>query len=203
MLLYVEFISRRPSVSLAEFHAVAGRAQGTWAANYGDDRILVNAGRSWRVGPEPEYLCVWHSRAAGLDRIDEWERLFRTAGEAEHHGQFEAVARIDRAGCYQPLGEPSVGTEGRFLIEWLRFGEVDDSQCLEVFARRARRHPDRALRCLARPLGTLAPDQRGFAIWGLSTWADAEPLARDPTHPSEGITIVDASLYADLGDEQL
>jgi hypothetical protein len=203
MLLYVEFISRRPAISLEEFHERAGRAQGTWADNYGDDRMIVNAGRSWRVGPEPEYLCVWHVPAYGLDRIDDWERLFQDSGEREHHAEFEAVARIDRAGAYTPIGEPSLTTEGRYLVEWLTFADVTDDQIAAVFAERASHHQDHALRCLARPLGALAPNGRGFAVWGLSSWGSADGLVRDLPDPASGVTVADASLYADFGHEQL
>lgn len=203
MLLYVEFISRRPSVSLEEFHERAGRAQSGWTAKYGDDRMIVNAGRTWRVGPEPEYVCVWHVPRSGVGRIDDWERLFQDSAEREHHAEFEAVARIDRAGCYTPLGEPTMTTEGRYLVEWLTFADVTDDHVIALFDDRSDRHPDRALHCLARPLGALAPDGRGFAVWGLSSWASAEDLVLDVPGPVTGVTVADASLCADFGREQL
>lgn len=204
MLLYTEFISRRPSVSLAEFHERAGRAQGAWAESYsGDDRMIVNAGRTWRIGPEPEYMCVWHVPGSGLDRIDDWERLFQDPHERELHDDFEAVGRIDRAGCYHPIGEPSHATEGRYLVEWLEFADISDDDVQTVFAERAARHPKRTLRCLARPIGALAPDGRGFAVWGLDRWGSAEQLARDVPDASTGVKVADASLFADFGAEQL
>src|SRR3712207_7406930 len=55
---YLEFISRRPGIGLHEFHAVVGGGQSGWAGDYGDDVTVVNVGRSWRIGPEPEYLCA-------------------------------------------------------------------------------------------------------------------------------------------------
>ncbi len=203
MLLYVEFISRRASVPLERFHAVAGGTQGTWAQRHSDDRIILNAGRSWRVGPEPEYLCVWYTPGSGLERIDDWERLFREAAVVEHHAEFEAVARIDRAGCYLPVGEPTLASEGRYLIEWLSCDGVSDDRLAAEFASRAQRHPRRTLRCLARPLGALAPGSHSFALWGLAAWGDAQALARDLPQRDTGIMITDAGLYADLGDEQL
>jgi hypothetical protein len=203
MFVYVEFISRRPMVSLERFHEQAGRIQGEWATSHGDDLMVLNAGRTWRIGPEPEYLCVWYTPRSGLERIDEWEQLFRDAGEAEHHKGFAAVARIDRAGCYLPIGEPTVATEGRYLVEWISYDGVDDQQISALFRDRAARHPQRLLHCLSRPLGALAPDSRGFAVWGLSDWGDGEELALDLPDPSSGVRVTDASLYADFGDEQL
>lgn len=204
MLLYVEFISRRPSASLEEFHDRAGRAQGAWADNYGEDQLIVNAGRSWRVGPEPEYMCVWYASAHGLERIDDWERLFQDRAERELHADFAAVARIDRAGCYTPVGVPSLAMEGRYLVEWLTLADdLAEDQLEAVFGERAARHPDHALRCLAQPLGALAPGGRGFAVWGLSSWGSADALVRDLPAPGTGVTVAEASLLADFGREQL
>jgi len=202
MLVYVEFISRRPAVSLEQFHEAAGRIQGEWADGHGEDLMVLNAGRTWRIGPEPEYLCVWYTPASSLDRIDDWERLFR-GGESEHHAGFQAVARIDRAGCYIPLGEPTQADEGHYLCEWFTCQGMSDGTIAAAFDERAQRHPQRTLRCLARPLGALAPDSRGFAVWGLSAWGDAEALARDLPDPRSGVSVVDASLLADFGEEQL
>ena len=69
MLVYIEYISRRPGVSLEAFHEVAGRGQTGWAGEYGDDQLVLNVGRTWRIGPEPEYVAVWYNAAAGLERI--------------------------------------------------------------------------------------------------------------------------------------
>lgn len=203
MLIYVEFISRRAFVPLDRFHAVAGRAQAEWAQRHGDDQIILNVGRSWRVGPEPEYMCVWYTPGSGLERIDDWERSFHEAAEIDHHAQFASVARIDRAGCYQPVGQPTAGSEGRFLVEWLSCDGVTDEQLKLTFERRGQRHTGRTLRCLARPLGALAPGSRAFAVWGLASWGDAPALACDIPDIESGIRVVDAGLYADLGDEQL
>ena len=202
MFVYVEFISRRPMVSLERFHEQAGRIQGEWATSHGDDLMVLNAGRTWRIGPEPEYLCVWYTPGAGVERIDDWERLFR-GGESEHHAGFEEVARIDRAGCYVPLGEPTLATERRYLVEWIRCDGASDEHIAAAFAERAGRHPRNTLRCLARPIGALAPDSRGFAVWGLEAFADAAAFANDPPGPGGGIEVVDASLYAEFGEEQL
>ena len=203
MLLYVEFISRRPGISLQEFHERAGRAQGTWAGSYGEDVMLLNAGRTWRIGPEPEYLCVWYSPGHGLTRIDDWERLFSDSRERERHAEFEAVARIDRAGCYEPAGQPYRAVGGRYLVEWLSCDGADGEMLASAFAARTGRHPELQLHCLASPLGTLTPNQRGFAVWGLPSWGAAEALVRDPPNPASGIAIADASLLAEFGHEQL
>ena len=92
---------------LAEFQRVLIQAQQSWASGHGEDRLLLSAGRTWRLGPEPEYLHVWHSPRHGLQRLDDWDAIFR-AGEAERHAQTVGrVSRIDRAGCYRALLPPS------------------------------------------------------------------------------------------------
>src|SRR4051795_5878712 len=117
MLVYIEFISRRPGVGLHEFHAVAGGGQAGWAGDYGDDIALLNLGRSWRMGPDPEYLGVWFTPGSGLDRIDFWETTFRSGDADAYEEPFRLAARIDRAGCYDPLLEPQRGTSGRYYGE--------------------------------------------------------------------------------------
>ena len=54
MAVYIEYISRRPGVPLQSFHAIAGPGQAKWAAEYGVDRLILNIGRTWRLGAEPE-----------------------------------------------------------------------------------------------------------------------------------------------------
>src|SRR6185436_18056871 len=78
-LIYIEFISRRPGVALEAFHAVAGGGQEGWAGDYAADVAVLNLGRTWRMGPEPEYLTAWYSPSAGLERLDEWERILSRA----------------------------------------------------------------------------------------------------------------------------
>ena len=43
-LVYLEFISRRPGVSLEQFHAVAGYGQTGWAGDNVEDVLLGNLG---------------------------------------------------------------------------------------------------------------------------------------------------------------
>jgi hypothetical protein len=119
VLVHVEYISRRPQVSLAHFHAIAGEAQGGWAGANADDRLILNLGRTWRVGPEPEYLAVWFSPAAGLERLGGWEQAFSSGMADRFEKPMELAARIDEARCYEPLltSEPRlhVFASSRFL----------------------------------------------------------------------------------------
>ena len=92
-LVYIEYIRRRAGVDLARFHADATAGQEGWHDDYGEDRLMLSAGRTGRLGPEPEYMAVWHTPDAGFERIDAWDRIFRS-GDAESSEQpFFQVAR--------------------------------------------------------------------------------------------------------------
>ena len=72
-LIYIEYISRCPGVDMADFRAGVTHGQEGWDTGYGEDQLVLNIGRTWRLGPEPEYLAVWYSPQASFDRIDDWD----------------------------------------------------------------------------------------------------------------------------------
>jgi hypothetical protein len=204
MLVYLEFVSRRPGVGLHEFHAVVGGGQTGWSGDYAEDLAVLNVGRSWRMGPEPEYLTAWYSPNAGLERIDEWERLFRSGDADAYEEPFRLAGRIDRAGCYDPLLEPVVGTKGKYYAEWFDLARGADHDAVRRFyeARRSA-HADMELNLLVDRIGKLGPDPRGLAVWGVSSWGSIDAVCRDLDDVAEPIRLTTASFYADLGEEQL
>jgi len=203
-LIYIEYISRRPGVGLHEFHTVVSGGQTGWAGGYADDVAVLSVGRSWRMGPEPEYLQVWYTRDAGLERIDFWEETFRSGDADAFEEPFRLAARIDRAGCYDPLVEPVIGSRGRYYAEWFEPTEGATAEDLAASLRgRTERQPECELNLACLRIGHLGPDPRGLAVWGLERWADAEGIARAGTAPGDPLRVVAASLYADFGSEQL
>jgi hypothetical protein len=204
VLVYLEFISRRPGIGLHEFHTVVGGGQAGWSGDHGDDVAVLNLGRSWRIGPEPEYLCAWYTPNASVDRLDEWERVFRSGDADAYEEPFRLAARIDVAGCYEPLLEPVVGSKGHYYAEWFDLAEgstTDDVRRWYEARREAR--PEADLNLLVDRIGLLGPDPRGLAVWGISSWAETEPIARETVATGGPIRPVTASLYADFGQEQL
>ena len=158
-LIYIEFISRRPGVALEAFHVVAGGGQEGWAGDYDADVAVLNLGRTWRMGPEPEYLTAWYSPSAGLERLDEWERIFKSGDAARFEEPFRLAARIDRSGVYEPLLEPVVGTAGRYYAEYFDVAPGatrDDVRA--AYEERAARHSALALNLLCDRIGALGPD---------------------------------------------
>lgn len=203
-LIYIEYISRRPGVGLHEFHTVAGGGQTGWAGDYADDVAILSVGRSWRMGIEPEYLQVWYTRNVGLERIDFWEETFRSGDADAFEEPFRLAARIDRAGCYDPLLEPVSGTRGRYYAEWFEpvpgATHEDLADCLRA---RTERHEECELNLACVRIGHLGPDPRGLAVWGIERWADAEGIARHGVAQDDPLRIATASFYADFGTEQL
>ena len=203
-LIYIEYISRRPGVALEAFHAVAGGGQEGWAGDYGADVAVLNLGRTWRMGPEPEYLTAWYSPSAGLERLDEWERIFKSGDAARFEEPFLLAARIDRAGVYEPLLEPVVGSAGRYYAEFFDVapGATRD-QVRAAYEERAERHSALALNLLCDLFGSLGPDPRGLAFWGAPTYAALEEIARELDGVERPIRLVTAALYSDFGAETL
>jgi hypothetical protein len=204
VLVYIEYISRRPGVSLEAFHEVAGRGQTGWAGEYQDDRLVLNLARTWRMGPEPEYVAVWYSPGAGLERIGEWERIF-TSGEASHFEEpFKLAARIDRAGCYEALFEPAPGRGGPYYAEF--FEPVRGASREDIgsfFEERRGRHSGFELNLLVDRIGRLGPDPRGLAVWSLPSYGALEGIARELDGTDGPVALLSAALYADLGNEIL
>lgn len=204
MLVYIEYISRREGVALEAFHKVAGRGQTGWSGDYEDDALVLNLGRSWRMGPEPEYLAAWYTPGAGLDRIDDWERIFKSGAAEAFEEPFLLAARIDRAGCYEPLFDPVPGRLGRYYAELfdLAPGATHDD-VRGAYAERRARHSGLELNLLVDRIGRLGPDPRGLAVWGLPAWASLEPIARDLDGADGPVRLVDAAMYSDFGEETL
>ena len=90
-MIYVEYFSRLPGVALADFHRAVAQGQEGWGSSYQEDRLVWHAGRTWRLGPEPEYVAVWHTPDADFDRIDDWDRIFRGGAAERHERVFRSV----------------------------------------------------------------------------------------------------------------
>jgi hypothetical protein len=199
--VYIEYISRRPGVPLDAFHAIAGPGQQGWAATHGDDKLILNVGRTWRLGPEPEYIAVWDTPGKGVERLGEWAAIFAT-GEADHlEVPFTAVARIDVAGLYEPLLEPVPGTGPLYYGEF--FDVASRGEARTFFEQRAREHPERVLVLAADRIGGLGPEPRGVAFWQLPHYGALEALAGELDGVESPIELVRAGLYADIGNEIL
>lgn len=203
-LVYIEYISRRPGVSLEAFHSLAGHGQTGWAGENPEEVLLANLGRSWRTGPEPEYMAIWYTPRQGLDRFDDWERIFRSGDADAFEEPFKIAARIDRAGSYDPLREPTPVAAERAYLEFFDFADgATRDDVRSAYEQRVERHPELELHVLLDRIGRLGPDPRGIAVWGLPAWAALEEIVRDLDGSDAPVRLVEAGMYSEFGKETL
>lgn len=202
MLIYIEYFSRRPGIDLADFQRTVTGAQDEWSTEYSEEQLIVRAGRTWRLGPEPEYLCVWSTPNAGLDRIDAWDREYRSPQGIEHAAQFARVARIDIAGCYRALLPPIPSRHGIYYTEFFS-ADAAQQEIRPMYESRARQHPDLILNLLVHRIGKLAPDPGGLAIWTVPSFSRVGSIATDFDADGRTLTLVAAGTFVDIGREIL
>ena len=200
-LVYIEYISRLPGVDPETFRAQAAQGQEGWDSGY-EDELVLSVGRTWRLGPQPEYMTVWHTQNAGLERLDAWDRIFRSGEADDLEKPFFQVARIDVAGCYNPLLEPVPARSGTYYSEF--FGARDATENVRsFFESRAKRHPDFTLNLLVQRIGKLAPEPGGLAVWTIPDFAALDSIATELDQPDTPIRLSTAGTYADFGSEIL
>lgn len=201
-LIYIEYISRRPEVDIPTFYRLVNQGQEGWDDAYSDDQLLLNLGRTWRLGPEPEYLGVWYSPNAGLERLDAWDEIFRSGAVNHLERPFHQVARIDVAGCYRPLLDPQRTRGAIYYAEFFRAVQ-GLSAVREHYQARAARHPQQRLVLLAHRIGRLAPEPGGVAVWTAPTLAAVGVLAEELDEPGGPVELVAAGVYHDFSHEIL
>jgi hypothetical protein len=222
-MIYIEFTSRRPQPGIREdrgalalesfesqlqrFHRAVLAGVSGWEGSWSEDQMILSVGRTWRLGPEPEYLTAWYTPTAGLGRIDEWDKVFRSGEADEIEKPFREVARIERAGCYEPLLDPkrqsaATGQSRIYYAEFFGpFGSHDAIR--ELYAQRAAAHSDFALVLCAIRIGKLAPDPGGIAVWTLPSYGALAAIARDLDGMVEPVHLETAGVYNDVGREIL
>jgi hypothetical protein len=202
LLVYVEYISRLPGVSLEAFHYAAAR-QEEWSSGWEEDVLLLNIGRTFRTGPEPEYLAVWYTPGAGLERIGDWERVFKAheADELEEH--FKLGARIEVAGSYEPLLEPIRRRDGLYYVEYLDFAPGASRDDVRGLYEQRRDGNGADLLLLCDRIGKLAPEPRALAVWDVAEWSRLDAIARELDGDDRAVRLVTAGIYRDLGEETL
>ena len=201
-MIYVEYISRRPGIGLDDFHRVVRQVQDSWEAGHGSDELILNAGRTWRLGPEPEYLGIWSTGASGLERLDDWTQAFHERGKVGDEATMSRVARVDFAGCYEAL-EPPIRAQGRiyYLERFVPSGSNDEVR--SAYQGRARKHSSLQLNLLAVRMGKLAPDPGGIAVWSLLNFEALAGIVCELDGWTQPIQLTSAGAYVDIGDEIL
>jgi len=200
-MIYIEFVSRRPGVALEDFHKAWNDGQEGWGGDYEEDLLVWSGARTWRLGPEPEYLAVWYVPHAGFDRLDDWDRIFKSGDADPFEDPFHAAARIDFGGCYESLIEPTKVKGKRYYVELFRPNGPDED-IVDHYEKRAAGGSHELL-VLARRIGKLAPEPGGLAVWGMDAFADLQGVAEALDGVSQPVELVAAGVYADVGQEEL
>ena len=228
-MIYIEFTSRRPQPGIREdesgalapesfesqlqrFHRAVLAGQRGWEASWSEDQLILSMGRTWRLGPEPEYVTVWYTPAAGLERLDDWDEVFRSGRADEIEKPFTELARIERAGCYDALLSPirqsatsAAGARSRGAIYYAEFFEPVGShgEIRELYEKRAAAHASSTLALCSARIGRLAPDPGGLAVWALPSYGALAAIARDLDGVLEPVRLKTAGVYNDIGREIL
>ena len=103
MYYYIEFLECKSGIAQERFQSVVQMASERWANDHPDDELLLNIGRTWRLGPRPTYMTVW--KIKDLATLERWNSSFKESSIMENHREFEEVATIVDAGLYADLGE--------------------------------------------------------------------------------------------------
>jgi hypothetical protein len=114
------------------------------------------------------------------------------------------AARIDVAGCYEPLLEPIAGSKGPYYGEHFdlaRGATRDDVRAF--YEARRERHAELELDLLVDRIGKLGPDPRGLAIWRAPSLGSLETIARELDGVETPIRLVTASFWENLGEEEI
>jgi hypothetical protein len=203
VLVYVEYLSRLPAASLEQFHWVAGR-QDVWSGEYEDDRLVLNIGRTFRIGPSPWYLAAWYTENAGIERLGDWERIFASGVADAIEETFKLGAQIDLAGAYDPLLEPVHRRGGLYYAEYLDLEPgASRDEVRSYYEQRAAAEPDVDLVLLCDRIGKLGPDPRLLAVWDVASWDRLDAAARALDRIEAPVRLVTAGIYRDLGAETL
>ena len=199
-MYYVELIERDRFMPVEIFRTLADQAS-SWV-DPAADRMVLQLGRTMRLGPRPTYLALW--RIAGLERLDAWEAYFSTdayrAGNPRSHAMHRAI-EIARAGLYDAPIERGTTREGLHVVEFLD-GSAQPGEVAAWYADRAGRWPEARLGYVLTRVGLLGPDPGHLAVWTFADYAAAEAFVRADLGAGP-LRVVGAGVYRWLGDEIL
>jgi hypothetical protein len=184
-MMYVEFIERDRSMPVEIFRQL-GKQGSDWMEGSAD-RLVLQLGRTLRLGPVPSYLAFWDIPDIG--RLDSWEEYFNSP-EAFLNRRSQAMHRaihIQRAGLYDTLFGAAPGSHPLYYLEY--YGAVPPGFSVST----------EGLVYFLRRVGCLGPDAQGIAVWGCESYGDVEALARR----QGGAPPMDAGVYKDFGTETL
>jgi hypothetical protein len=198
-MIYTEFIDRDRSMPVEIFRRLGN--QGSDWAEGAEDRVVLQLGRTLRLGPVPSYLCLWD--IPSIARLDSWEDYFRSPAAARNDRSLamHRAIHIQRAGLYDVLGRAERLEAALYLIEYVDPQEQGDDSIRAALADRARRHGSLRHILLLRRMGKAGPAPALLSIWGAPDYATLEPILRDDRMGA--LRLVDIGIYRSFGEEVL
>ncbi|MGH6719731.1 MAG: hypothetical protein ACREER_10470 [Alphaproteobacteria bacterium] len=198
-MIYVEFIRRDRFIPIELFRALGDQA--SWTDP--DDALVLNVGRTLRLGPHPPYMAFWTCK--GMARLDEWEAHFQSdagLGDTYEQATHKAIHLSD-AGCFDEIVAGPRAEDGLQYIEFLDVpAAAADAAMAEHFARRAERQRPAVLNHVVRRIGHLGGPLGDMAVWTVADYVGLEPLARQ-AHPEGPFRPRQAGVYRRFGREIL
>lgn len=106
-MYYIEFVEPVEGVSLERFRQVLQQSADDWAREHPDDELVLNLGRTWRMGPRnARYLTIW--KIEDFSVFERWKEEFAKPEVAKEYTELQKVYRIVDAGVYEDLGREIV-----------------------------------------------------------------------------------------------
>lgn len=200
-MMYVEFIERDRFVPIEVFRHFAD--QGSSWVEGAVDRMVLQLGRTLRLGPSPTYLAFWKIPHVG--RLDEWEAYFRSDAWPRNRRStaMHRSIHIQAAGLYDELHEAAPVPEALYYVEYFDAEPDHGHDAVAAwFASRQRAHAGSGLCHVLRRIGLLGPDPANLAVWAFPGYESVEAFARGQTR-TEGIRVSGVGVYRTLGAEVL
>jgi hypothetical protein len=194
-MIYIEFIEREAGTPIEVFRHL-GNQQSAWSEG-ATDRMILQLGRTLRLGPRPSYLCLWEIPDIG--RLDAWEEYFHSSVAAENR-RSQAMHRaisIQRAGLYDVLWRAETLDALLYLILYCEPGGATNEALINAY----QKTDTNTQLLLLRRVGKAGPNPPVLAIWGAPTYVALEPLIRDGDR--QAWSVVNLGIYRHFGSEVL
>lgn len=200
-MMYVEFIERDRFMPVEIFRHFAD--QGSSWVEGAVDRMVLQLGRTLRIGPAPTYLAFWKIPHAG--RLDEWEAYFQSDAWPRNRrsAAMHRAIHIQGAGLYDEVLEGQPPPQALYYVEHFDAEAARSHGDIAAwFEARQRAHPEGTAIHVLRRIGLLGPDPAHLAIWSLPGYQAVETFARGETETA-GIRVKRVGVYRTLGAEVL
>jgi len=198
-MMYVEYIERDRTMPVEIFRFL-GNQESAWSEE-SVDRLVLQLGRTMRLGPHPSYLALW--QIPDLRRLDEWEEYFHSpaAGQNRRSQAMHRAINIQSAGVYDVLAEQQPQVHSLFVIEYYQPQGVSTEEALATLQKRAKKHSEISIVYILMRVGVLGPEPSLLAIWAGSSYIAFEQLFRDEECAS--LKLATCGVYRKWGDEIL